>query len=336
MGVNLGPHPTLPGLSGASRTSAGRVLDRPVFMVGAERSGSTLLRLMLDHHPEIAFFFEFEYSVSRMPEASGWPDLAEYYEFLEGDRIFRAARLAVDRSLDYPHLIDSFLRQKRDRDGKPLVGAVVHYEYDRLLRIWPDARFIHILRDGRDVARSVIANGLAGNMYTAARTWDRAERLWSAFSRELPAGRWIEVRYEDLATKTEATLGRVCEFMGVSYDPAMLSYSEHSTYQAPSSTKVSQWKAKATPDEVRLAEVLIGDLLAERGYESSGYPPLKITGAMAARLKLQDRLYRLQHRRRIYGIRTWLAELIARRMKIRPWHKALQQKINDIEDSLCK
>jgi Sulfotransferase family len=44
------------------------MIKKPVFLVGSERSGTTLFRLMLDHHPQIACFFEFEYAVSRMPE----------------------------------------------------------------------------------------------------------------------------------------------------------------------------------------------------------------------------------------------------------------------------
>lgn len=325
-----------PGSSPSAPDRAGDVLKRPAFMVGSERSGSTLLRLMLDHHPQIAFFFEFEYAVSRMPEDSGWPDLKEYYEFLEGDRIFRAARLTIDESLDYPHLIDGFLRQKQQRDGKPMVGAVVHYNFDRLLRIWPDARFIHILRDGRDVARSVIANGLAGNLYTAAQTWINAEALWSKFSREISADRWIEVRYEDLVTEPEAVLTRICEFLGVPYDRAMLEYPQDSTYEPPSPAKLYQWRAKCTPDEIRLAEARMGDLLVERHYELSGHPPLDVSPLMRMRLRTQDRLYRLSCRRRKYGTPLWLAELIARRCRLRSWHKVLQRRIDDIDEQHLK
>ena len=216
--------PSLPESSHAPIGQAGGMLEGPVFLVGSERSGTTLLRLMFDHHPQVAFFFEFEYSVTRMPETSGWPDLEEYYDFLEQNRIFRAARLTIDKGLDYPHLIDNFLRQKQRRDGKPVVGATVHYEFDRLLRIWPDARFIHLVRDGRDVARSVIAMGWAGNMYMAVEPWLRAETLWSSLSGRLPADRWMEIRFEKVVSEPETVLTRFCEFIGVPYDPMMLEY----------------------------------------------------------------------------------------------------------------
>jgi len=312
------------------------MLERPVFLVGSERSGTTLLRLMLDHHPQIAFFFEFQYAVSMMPDTTGWPDLKAYREFCENDRIFRDTRLKFDESLDYPHLIDSFLRQKQLRDGKPLVGAVVHYQFDRLLRIWPDARFIHLVRDGRDVARSVITNGLAGNMYTAAQTWMKAETLWSSFARELPADRWTAVRYEDLVTKPETILTHICEFIGVAYDPAMLEYSKDSTYEAPSPARMYQWKTRLNPDEIRLAEARIGSLLVERGYERSDYAPLEVSLPAKIRLHIQDRLYRISFRRRKYGTRLWLAKAVARRLRLHSWQKALQRRIDAIDERHLK
>ena len=78
------------------------MLPSPFFLVGAERSGTTLTRLMFDSHPLIAFFFEFEYSVDMMPEAQGWPDLREYHEFLRPDRIFQAANVVINEGARLP------------------------------------------------------------------------------------------------------------------------------------------------------------------------------------------------------------------------------------------
>lgn len=311
-------------------------LESPVFLVGSERSGSTLFRLMLDHHPQIAFFFEFDYSVLAMPEGTGWPNLEEYYEYLENDRIFRAARLEIDRSLDYPHLVNSFLRRKRQRDGKSLVGATVHHDFDRLTRIWPDARFIHIVRDGRDVARSVITNGLAGNLWTAAATWIEAESMWSQMAAKLSPERFIEVRYEDLSSRTEDVLRETCRFIGVRYDPAMFNYVGHTTYDRPSTGRMYLWKSQMTPWEIRLAETRMGRLLAQRGYELSGLPPLEIPAMLRFKLIMQDRLYRASFRRRTYGTKLWLSDLLARRFGTRRLQLALKRRIDDIDDQNVK
>jgi hypothetical protein len=312
------------------------LIAQPLFLVGAERSGTTVLRLMLDHHPQIAFFFEFEYAVQKVPDSEGWPDLIQYCKFLETNRIFEAGQLAIDKGLDYPHLIDSFLRQKRDRDGKPLVGATVHYQFDRVLRIWSDARFIHICRDGRDVGRSVIEMGWAGNMYTAVERWIEAEDLWAGMRRKIPANQYIDIQYEVLVNQPEATLTGLCEFIGVPYDRAMLDYSKHSTYQPPSPKAIGQWKTKLPPTEVQLAEAQIGSLLTERGYELSGYPPLEVTRVMEKRLRRQSRWYSAMFRRRRYGTCLFLADFITRRLGPPAWQASVRKRLNAIDQLFLK
>ena len=142
------------------------MIGSPVFLVAAERSGTTMLRLMLStirRSPGAAT----GYAVNLMPESGGWPDLAAYREFLLTNRIFRLGHgFEIDPNLSYPELVNSFLEQLQRRTGKPIVGALVHRHFDRLLRIWPDARFIHLIRDGRDVARSCIGMGWAGSVWT--------------------------------------------------------------------------------------------------------------------------------------------------------------------------
>src|SRR5262245_58902733 len=136
--------------------------DVRYFLVGSVRSGTTLLRLMLDHHPEIACSADMSYAIDGLPEGSGWPEMREYLRWLQAHRIFRDDNWWIDPALSYPELMESFLRQKKG--AKSVVCAVVHHTFSRLLRIWPEARFIHLLRDGRDVAHSCIGMGWYGNM----------------------------------------------------------------------------------------------------------------------------------------------------------------------------
>jgi hypothetical protein len=315
----------------------GELIPRPLFLVGSERSGTTLLRIMLDSHPKIAFFFEFQYAVTLMPEFPGWPDLNAYYTYLEIDYTFQAARLTIDKSLDYPKLINSFLRQKQDRDGKPLVGATVHHHFDKLLRIWPDAAFIHIIRDGRDVGRSVMELEWAGNMYMAVQRWIDAEALWSRLRQELAAGRSIEVRYETLVSEPENTLREICKFAGVPYHPAMLEYpSRGSTYASPSPKGIGQWKTKLSPRQVQLAEARIGTMLTERGYELSGYPPLKVTRVMEKQLWFQNRLACAMASRRRSGTGLFLAELAARKLGLRSWQKRVARRLHKRQNEVIK
>src|SRR5262249_2944038 len=82
----------------------------PFFLVGSARSGTTLLRLMLAHHPRIECAPEFEFLVEASLDA-GWPELDEYYEWLSTNRIFLPHGLVIDRELDYPSLMKSFVGQ---------------------------------------------------------------------------------------------------------------------------------------------------------------------------------------------------------------------------------
>lgn len=312
----------------------------PIFMVGSVRSGTTLLRLMLDHHPEIAFLQEFPYAVEKLSD-EGWPDHGEYHEFLKMDRVFLDGRLVIDHQLDYPQLMNSFLKQKRDRDDKIQVGATVHIHFDRLSRIWPEARYIHIVRDGRDVARSRIDLGWAGNMYTGVDSWIEAELLWNRVRPEIPAARRIEVKYEELILNPERELTRICEFLEVPYDSAMLRYNEDSTYSPPDLKLIGQWKRKVSPSGVRLAESRIAEKLVERGYELSGHEPLSVGPLLDFLLRLDDRRNRLAARYRTYGPSTFAAEFVVRALepvyrRLSRFRRSVRERINEIETAGLK
>jgi hypothetical protein len=314
-----------------------RALLNPVhFLVGAERSGTTLLRLLLDHHPEIAWSSEFEYSVDKLPGDAGFPDMDGYLQWLQRDRIFRMHGWQIDGALPYPALMDSFLRQKRGR--KKVIGATVHRNFKKLLRIWPHARFIYLLRDGRDVARSWVAMGWSGNMWSAMDGWLAAELGWQELRATLPEDRWIEIRHEDLVSEPAKTLTRICLFLGTEFDEAMFEYvrTPGTTYQLPDSRLAQQWKNKQSQDEIRQAEARAGALLHARGYELSGLPPLEITPAMERHLRLQNRMARLKHRVGEYGWPLTVGAAVSRRLRLCPMQYYFEARINRIVNANLK
>jgi hypothetical protein len=291
------------------------MIKEPIFLVGSERSGTTLLRLMLDHHPSIAFHFEFEFAVEMIADDGTLPPVEAYRDWLVSNRIFRGSAANLYTSLDYRHLVNSVLEQKRRRDKKQLVGATVHTHFDRLLHVWPDARYIHLLRDGRDVARSCIQMGWAGNAWTGADRWIEAERLWATLRNRLPRSRYCEVTYEALVERPQDTLGSICVFLGVPFHESMLSYPDDSTYELPKATAGYQWKRTASEEEIRLAEARIGDLLVERGYALSGLPKLDLSPWQVRKLRLQDRWTRRLFRVRRYGLFLCVLEVISRKTR---------------------
>jgi hypothetical protein len=303
------------------------------FLVGAERSGTTMLRLMLDHHPQIAWCNEFEYAVDRVTDEGRPPDVAEYVDWLSTHRVFQNTGFQADPRLAYQAVIAGFLEQRRSRTGKPLVGATVHRHFDRLLPLFPDARFIHLVRDGRDVAKSCVGMGWNGNVWTAVHRWIDAEKLWSQLCGRLEPRRRHEVKYETLVSSPEATLAETCDFLGVEYDSAMLDYADNSTYERPDARLAQQWRTKFSEKEIRLVESRIGPLLAERGYEPSGLPPLQPSLLTRLGLVLSDRWFRARFRLRRYGLRLTFADFLARRSGVRRWRHAVRRRINAIENA---
>jgi len=307
------------------------MIQQPLFLVASERSGTTFLRLMLDSHPQLAWNEEFEYVVDYMPPEGGFPGIEEYRRALSGDFIFPASKFSIDPTLNYPELVNSFLAQKLARDRKPVVGATVHRHFDRLLRVWPHARFVHLIRDGRDVARSIVEMGWAGNAWRAALYWDEAELDWDRLSQQLPKDRSITVRFEELVTNPTGTLEEICAFCGVSFDPAMLEYHRSSTYGPPDPKMASTWKRKMSVRDVREVEGAIGPLLVQRGYPLSGYPSLTVTRPLRAWLRAHDSYGRLRFRIGRFGLNLVFQDFLARRINIRPWRERVQLRLNDIE-----
>jgi Sulfotransferase family len=311
------------------------VVNEPIFLVGAERSGTTVLRLMLDQHPQLAWCVEFEYAVDQMSDQGDLPALEGYHEWLETHRIFRSCDLEIDPSLDYPELIESFLVQERDRTRKDLVGATVHRHFNRLLQIWSNARFIHIVRDARDVARSCVNMGWAGNVWGGAERWIEAEHLWARTRRTVPAERRLEITYESLISDPVKALTRVCHFMGIPYDDRMLKYPESTSYSLPDPRLIGQWRRKLSEREIQLIEARTSEMLVARGYELSQLPKLD-TAAMEPKLKLEDWLMRKSFRVRHYGLLLVAADFVSRRLGLKAWQKKIRLRLNGIDDACLK
>jgi hypothetical protein len=303
------------------------VIERPVFLVGAERSGTTLLRLMLSQHPRIAFANEFEILVDPIAPDGTLPDRDAFIAHLRRDRGFTTLkRLDIAPGLGFVGLANDLLEQyARAKGGEVAVtGATVHRHFDRLLHIWPDARFIHLIRDGRDVALSTIPMGWHGNLYSGIGLWIDAERTWDRLARTLPPGRHAALHYERLVAEPKAELTRLCDFLGLGFDPAMLRYDERSSYGKVNTASVGKWQRR-DPQEVAAAESIAAPWLRANGYTLTRDPrpvgPLRRLG-----YQLQDRLARARFRRQRYSLRLWLEGGLARRLGGAAWRDDVRRR----------
>ena len=319
-----------------ARDNSDQLTQEPVFLVGSERSGTTMLRLMLDHNPEVAFNQESEFFVTCVSDSGEFPKLDAYRKFLLEDRVFRHTGFTIDENLGFRALLNDFLRQKRDRDNKRIVGATVHYQFRKLGYVWPRARYIYLFRDGRDVASSVVQMGWAGNEYVAADTWLSAEAEWSGLRHTLKPADWIEVRYEELTADPRAELRRICDFMGVAYSERMFDYVNTSTYSWPDPGNNYKWRRTTSRKKLQLLEARIGSRLRERGYELSSEEIVLPSRARDAWLKLHSRLCTLRFRIANFGLGLVLVETLSRRLGWAGMHRAAQRAIDRIVDQNLK
>ena len=306
------------------------LVDKPVFLVGSERSGTTLLRLMLDHHPKIAFNNESEYFVTQIANDGAYPEISHYHAWLGKHRIFQSSGFVIDTSLDFASLLNNFLTQKRSRENKALVGATVHYEFRKLSRVWPQARYIYLYRDGRDVTNSVVRMGWAGNVYVAADWWLKAEEEWDRVRPALHKDNWIEVRYEDLIADSKSQLERICTFLGVDYSERMFDYVGRSTYQAPDTSLGHQWKTGMRKVDVQRLEQKLGERLLNRGYALSGHPRIAVSVFTKNCLYLQSRINAFIFRLGRYGIPLTMQETVSRRVGLKRMHQNATKRMDRI------
>lgn len=214
---------------------------------------------------------------------------------VEDDRLEDALR-----DLDTPTLadvIDTTFRLTVEPDGDAQWGDKTPgyvTEVPRLHTVFPEARFLHVIRDGRDVCLSLKRTGWHGeSTWGIARYWADAVSSACRAGRSLPGDQYMEISYERLVQDTENVLREVCEFLGVGFQRGMLDFHEtatnelpdrtrqhHSkTHRAPRSQDVRRWEREQPPLQRVIFEAFAGDALAMAGYDPtvrSGRAPVRM------------------------------------------------------------
>ncbi|RYD97249.1 MAG: sulfotransferase [Sphingomonadales bacterium] len=195
----------------------------PVFLVAAPRTGAATLRHMLAHHRDIAFAPMFDFLVDGISPDGRFMKRDAFLRSLEFNMAYKRLGLTIPPGLPFAAIAQNLIEQVAATKPAPLiVGATVQRHFDRLLWLWPDARFIHLVRDGRDVAYAHVLAGKAGNMWHGIADWVEAEMLWDRMSHKLPPDRQFTLKYESLVGEPQYELHRICQFLGVPFDPAMI------------------------------------------------------------------------------------------------------------------
>lgn len=293
----------------------------PVVLLGVSRSGTTLLKEMLDHHSELAIPSE-SYFISQLWDRHGASPDPEQFESDIG-RLPRVrewgvtpadVRERLPAQPTFAEAIQAVYRAYADRRGKRRFGdktPAYMQRLDVLERAFPGALYLHLLRDGRDAALSFVAMRRRPRFNWArprgvgafAAQWRREVDGARRFGREQAAGRYRELRYEDLIAEPQASLREACEFLGLEFEPAMLDYRrseaqlvDHPRLAEPPTPGARRWRDQMAPGEAERFEAIAGELLAELGYERA-YPeptiPVRANAilqrtALAVRIALWD------------------------------------------------
>lgn len=314
-----------------------RPLKSPFFLVGALRSGTTLLRLMLGHHSRICRCEEMEFVTIPMQLGLADGPIEEYYDYLQMDRGFRLSGYSLDKSLAFPELARSFLEQLREREKKELVGAVVHHHFDRLPKLWPSAKYIHLRRDPRDVAKSCVEMSWAGTAWGGAKIWIDAFDAWDRLSKLVPPEQLLSVRFEDLVEEPEQILAEICSFIGVEYEPAMLDIERDTTYRRPNKNEAQNWREAYLESEIAAVESRIGsDRMINAGYtpHSEALAPHGRPGTVF--MRATNAIRRGNRRRRRYGTWLWLQAILCTRLPSQNLLRNTKLKIDDVDDRLSQ
>ena len=279
-----------------------------VFVVGCPRSGTTLLRRILNAHPQLAIpKVETHWIPKLFNKRRGLTDdghaLPELLDCLADDHRFARmgisrreleALLAADPDQTYAEFTARLFGLFGEKRGKALAGDKTpgYVRHVALLhRLFPEARFVHLIRDGRDVCLSMLnwdrRHKSAGRLGTFAEDpvgttalfWEWLVRLGREASARLPAGRYLEVKYEALVADTETVARAMCAHLGLPFEPQMLEYhSGRTRHDAGLSSKkawlpptggLRDWRTQMPAGDLLRFEAAAGELIAELGYERS-------------------------------------------------------------------
>jgi hypothetical protein len=267
----------------------------PVFIVGTERSGSNLLRSILDAHPNISIPHppHIMLELAHLEPRYGDLSLDRNFRRLINDAVrtvelhFAPWGIQVDRELVFKEAVarnlycikraiyEQYMRAK----GKPRWGCkstfmIHHTEVVRKYHKTP--KFIHLVRDGRDVAVSA-RDSVFNNFHPhyVSQLWTNQQRIAIKLSKELPADLFMTVRYEELTSDPEGQVRRICDFIKEDYAPQMLNYSSRSDSAALAGMSKS-WENLAKPIMANNTKKYRTKLTADEIFavERNAYPEL--------------------------------------------------------------
>ncbi|HUF09817.1 MAG TPA: sulfotransferase [Rhodothermales bacterium] len=302
-----------------------------VFAVGCARSGTTLLQRMLDNHPELAVANDTHFILSVIDKAllgdGNDPimtakivdDTLSYYRFSRLGLNEAQVRAAAENARTYSGFVSNLYDVFGSLHGKPFAGEKTPSycaSIPKLSSLFPDAKFIHLMRDGRDVALSVLEwadrrdrkRGPArlefweqDPLATTALWWSRSVRRAMEGADLLGPDLVLTLHHRELVADSEGSTRRVCDFLGLRYSDAMARYYEGK--ENPGGTGSAKrrwlrptpglrdWRTQMSVEDREVFSGLAGDVLEVAGYD----PERSAAGDSANRRINAARAWSLNH-----------------------------------------
>lgn len=270
----------------------------PVFIVGCARSGTTLLRLILNRHPNIAipeetWYYPQLYKELLQYEGDNWRERVNNRILELNQKHYPALKSKqLEKSLEsvewgeVPKIISTVNREFANRENKPrwgdkTPGYTLHLPL--LKKLFPQAKIIHIIRDARDVVSSILNHWEVGpqtiNFIETVCYWKKQVNTGRKDGLGLYGNNYKEVKYEELVVNPKSVVSDICEFINEEYDPHMLLIEENAKLYVPewehhSETKspinknqVAKWQKLLNKKEIALINLIAANLLKNLGYQ---------------------------------------------------------------------
>lgn len=295
------------------------------FIVGKERSGTTLLQVLLNSHPNICAPPETRFIIllySKYGTVTKWTEkeIKGFCNYLFQEELFSehwkmnkqqlsSALIAVKEHLTYPLVCKCiyYLFAPEGKDVKALFdkNPIYYYFLPELENIFPEAKFIHLVRDYRDNIASHQKVFRIKQAAALAYRWVQVNKMIEARKKKI-SNRYFTVKYEALVTNAAAELKKVCAFLHLPYNDDMSKDHTANIYQSfkenkaqrfsqihgsllqPISDKyIGDWKKNLTNEEIKVIE----DIAGNYGKKLYGYEPgsavKKLNTLEAFRIKVQ-------------------------------------------------
>lgn len=273
---------------------------QPMLMISAGRSGTTLLRSMLVAGGQIAI----------PPESYALPYAALQFQAMQEQSWYNLSRLIIslfeavhsfsywETNIQPVYATARSLPEKERSLARVLDIIFMHYAAEKfpqarlwgdqspenskrlpwLVKVFPKAKYVHVLRDGRDVVASWLERGEP--LEDAIKRWQVAVTSFKWLKTKVPASSIYELRYEDLVSQPETTLQALSGYLNIDYDPEMLNYWQKETtvehrfmgkahenlVKPVFSNSIGSWRKRLTTEQQQIVQTQLGKLLAENNY----------------------------------------------------------------------